>query len=358
MYFGRKYTSQAQGKRVVEVVCEKCGTEFHFELARIGVGVGNAPYFLFPGAAKRRAMAAAQKNLANKLEKEREMVPCPHCHWINEELVENYRLQKYFKGWGLQLAVVMTVLLGIAALLIAGAVTQHGPRNVSHFRAFTEIFVCVGVVSFVFAFGLTNILRARIDPNRHYPSPPELPPGTPPALMATEVEEAGKTVYKPVANSAPSTAGADWVVYRPGQIVFPARCCVCLGEGTRRYSSPFRLSPQDRDVPVPLCADCALRLRVKWFVVALISSGCILGLAVLIAKCFGGHDETFRMVCYMLGVFAVAFGLAIIPNRACRPYRTGVVDAQRGIFKMFFYNRKFTELVSEQVLAADGVIAK
>ena len=47
------------------------------------------------GAEPTEPPAAARKDLARRLERESEMVPCPKCQWVNEDLIARYRRRKY-----------------------------------------------------------------------------------------------------------------------------------------------------------------------------------------------------------------------------------------------------------------------
>ena len=85
-YYGRRYESSAVGSRLVRVHCDKCGCEYFFELARVGLGLAGAVCD-WDSPAARRADERARRDLAERLENDAELVPCPKCDWINEELV-------------------------------------------------------------------------------------------------------------------------------------------------------------------------------------------------------------------------------------------------------------------------------
>ena len=61
LYYGRQYDAASVGARVIGVVCEKCGCEYFYELARVGEGAASAPYAIGSAArsdrppSKRRA---------------------------------------------------------------------------------------------------------------------------------------------------------------------------------------------------------------------------------------------------------------------------------------------------------------
>jgi protein-arginine kinase activator protein McsA len=84
--------SQASGNRIEAVICEKCQTRFYYKLARTGAGNASGLVF-FDESARLRAKTAAQHNLQLRLSQEAELVACPQCHWINQELIEKCRRQ-------------------------------------------------------------------------------------------------------------------------------------------------------------------------------------------------------------------------------------------------------------------------
>src|SRR3954464_13576384 len=91
IYVGKDYSSTVSGRRLVSVVCEKCQTSYRYELTRQGHGSASSPYFLFADDLEDRAADRAQGNLAKRLDREAELVPCPKCYWINQDLVNRYR---------------------------------------------------------------------------------------------------------------------------------------------------------------------------------------------------------------------------------------------------------------------------
>jgi hypothetical protein len=113
-YFARHFEAGAIGSRLVAVQCDKCGCEYSFELARVGSGSAQAPYGIGTKRAARTAEERAQRDLGKRLEHDAELVPCPKCAWINEELVSRYRRGRY-RGWTKFAASIF--LLGTVRLL-------------------------------------------------------------------------------------------------------------------------------------------------------------------------------------------------------------------------------------------------
>jgi hypothetical protein len=100
VYVARSYTTTVVGRRWEQVACEKCQTTFHYELVRVGVGSGSAPYFIGQDSARDRSAGAAHKDVNKKLEREAELVPCPKCHRVNQSLIRRYRrgIRRYRRG--------------------------------------------------------------------------------------------------------------------------------------------------------------------------------------------------------------------------------------------------------------------
>lgn len=74
-YYSRRYDAAAVGTRVVEVVCERCGCEYFYQLARLGAGSASAPYAIGSASAERSARQEAQQDLDGRLTEQAELVP-------------------------------------------------------------------------------------------------------------------------------------------------------------------------------------------------------------------------------------------------------------------------------------------
>jgi hypothetical protein len=93
IYYARRYESTVVGKRLVPVACEKCRCEYFFELARVGSGVAQAPYGIATKRAARFAQERAERDLNYRLQNDAELVPCPKCGWINDDLISRRLVQ-------------------------------------------------------------------------------------------------------------------------------------------------------------------------------------------------------------------------------------------------------------------------
>src|SRR5262245_32162294 len=95
LYFGKTFHSATAGALTVGVQCEQCQCEYFYQLTRIGTGAGSAAYNLGQTSASARAENESRHDLERRLAEEAELVPCPRCQWINDELVRGYRLGRY-----------------------------------------------------------------------------------------------------------------------------------------------------------------------------------------------------------------------------------------------------------------------
>jgi hypothetical protein len=74
VYYARHYKSALVGKRLVDVQCDRCRSEYYYELARVGSGVGTAHYGIGSKRAQRVAEERARFELNRQLERDAELV--------------------------------------------------------------------------------------------------------------------------------------------------------------------------------------------------------------------------------------------------------------------------------------------
>jgi hypothetical protein len=226
------------------------------------------------------------------------------------------------------------------------------PRHVSLF------VMALGLSAPIWVLLLRRMLWQRVNPNATYPRPGPVPPGTPPALIETRNADTGELYLTPVPRAEGTEAavgGVEWATFRPGQVVFPEVCCVCLDGATTGYAVPFSVN-SGSEVPVPLCPGCAWDLKKMWwlaaFVVGLLAAAISAGIALAIPK----TDEVGRWILFtFLTVFAVPVAAAVIPAMICRPYRLRTVDGDRGVVRFRAKNPAYTQLVAQQAREADGL---
>ena len=126
LYYARKFESTIPSTRLVAVRCEKCRCEYFYKLARVGAGSAQAPYGIGSKRAARAAEAAARQDLAKRLKQDTELVPCPKCDWINEDVVARYRLGRY-RRW--TMFAMWTAILGTILPLVVGWFLSIGPAT-------------------------------------------------------------------------------------------------------------------------------------------------------------------------------------------------------------------------------------
>ena len=80
VFVAKEITSIVAGQRIEAVKCEKCGTAFYYELTRVGVGKGSAPYLIGQTSASNRAAAAAKRETGSHAEKGVRFIYL-HCRW-------------------------------------------------------------------------------------------------------------------------------------------------------------------------------------------------------------------------------------------------------------------------------------
>lgn len=192
----------AHGLRIKDVQCEKCQTQFGYQLQRSAKGSATGFRFSQNKDATRRADDAAITLLTKLLDEQDELVPCPVCQWVNQDMINHYRKEKH--GYRLS-TYVMAAIIGFPCTCILGPLLMWPiaaliPKNSSS-------QVAVGILMLIITFsGLflpllmkLNVSRKRkaIQPNLHWPDgPPILPKNTPAALLPIDVDEEGQIIYE------------------------------------------------------------------------------------------------------------------------------------------------------------------
>ncbi len=357
VFVGKVFTATEAGQRLESITCEKCGTAFHYELTRVGVGKGSAPYLLGQNSAANRAESAAKRNLTERLDQEAELVPCPKCHWVNQDLVDRYRRRLYR---GAPLLIVIIVIAGfVAAPILAAGLTEAFGYN-SRLPSIVMLGVMVVcLLSPAWVLLGRRQLRRRIDPNITYPRRPTVPPGTPPALVEERDPQTGDSCMVPVAASNDDRmARSKWAMFRPGQVQLPGVCCMCLSPAPTVYRSPLKVN-DNSDVEVPLCEPCSAQLRRRWWLVAATVGAACVAVSAACAASFPHGDTVGRWGLFgIIGFFGALIGGVVIASRVCRPYRMKVVDADRGIVKFAASNPAYTAMLVEQVRASDRLATR
>ncbi|HSI35042.1 MAG: hypothetical protein ACAI43_06980 [Phycisphaerae bacterium] len=363
VYVGKTFSSAVTGGQLQRVDCEKCATEYYYELVRVGTGAASAPYLIGQNSAANRASRAAEKALAKRLAREAEMVPCPQCNWVHSSLIDRYRRRQYSGFVKLVVLVSVLGLLAVPFIRLALADDRGRNRDGSGAGMMPWVIAAPFILSAAWLLPIRAALRRRINPNRTFPNAPALPPGTPPAMVRRPDPRTGEDRLEAVPRPAvgedesvrPGQVGREWVTYRAGQVTFPSACCVCMAPATTQYSAPFKVREGD-ELDVPLCVGCARGLKAKWWLTALATALLLAGVLALVA--WGGVlkvDATGRTILFTAGcIIGIPLFVAVIPTLVTKPYKLKVVDKDRAIFRLTTTSPEFVRALREQVRESEG----
>lgn len=336
-YFGRRFDAARVDVRLRAVRCDRCEGEYFYELARLGSGGETAPYGIGSARAERAAAEQARRDLGQRLEREAELVPCPKCHWINDELVAGYRRGCY-RGWGK--AAVGVAIVGTAISMIAAWFLSIGPAVDRGAVPYALIGGPAISIALAGAFlGIRHWLRGLIRPNRDFPFPPRLPRGCPPPLVLDP--QTGELEAVDVGTPADS----EWVDFQVGRHGFPSACCECLRPA--EPGSACRLTIlQSVVIEVPHCSSCARRGRKRRWRIGLIGWAATMAAGSLGLWSIPGMDEVLFWICFIgLALIAPCVGATIAHGRAA-PFWAKVADASRGVFRLRFRNPAYRQYLA------------
>jgi hypothetical protein len=354
-FIPKTLTFVATGARVKYVTCEKCQTEYAYELIRTGMGEGNAPFFLGQASAAARAKKRAHEQLEKRLASEAELVPCPTCGWVNEDLIKAYRASRY--RWLVWALLPSALFLGLLAFSLLAALARMVGVPEWEARVVTAgLLAAYTALSLILILPLRGRLLGRIDPNRTYPQRPVVPPGTPPAFLCRKDLHTGEEDFERVPNRYAGLGPfAGWAVLRPGQTVLPDFCCVCMAPATTNFCLPFFWNDSSV-IEVPLCASCAARIRRRLCLTSLAVVAVVAALSCLVALVFPEIGDKWIIV-ILAAVVAVA-GVLLLPKHLCCPYKCRILDVDSGIVVFQASSRAFMDLLIEQVRESDGDVPR
>ena len=337
-YFNVSNTASAIQSKIVSVSCEKCGCAYCYEMTRIGTGINVSHYGIAwhsPGAtAERQAKSEAKNRLIN----EAELVPCPKCRWINDDLVSRYRSAR-FRGLG-ALAICLG-FGGIAGTLIWALMLYiNYPAERGAVPYVVVWGALVSVVSAVAVFVLRIWLRHQIQPNRFFPQAPDVPAGTPPPLILNERKEL--VIALPATDPNDLQLDATSMEFQIGRHAFPDLCCICMDDADPK--SAFSIEPiLGISLPIPICTGCARNaLLTKLLRGAVAAIGIFAFISVVLLMVGANNPEVF----FIVGGASVGLGW-FIGELSFRPIRAKVIDASRGTLRLFFANPAFRSQIYE-----------
>ncbi len=330
------------GKRVVSVVCDQCACEYCFPLIRIGTGNSSAPYSIGVGRATKAAEKQAEKDLERRLKTEMELVPCPKCYWVNEELVQGYRRGRYRE---LGKAAVAFAIIGLCCALPIIWLYVDNPAVAGPPSILFAVLCGFFELAALSLYWLRNFLRSRIRPNLRYPDPPALPPGIPTAFVVDP--ESNELV--PATSERPEGEFTNgWQAFRIGHDDLPTECCVCLGESEAGCGHTVQLTPS-LQLEVPRCVPCYGLARFQYwrnYLMAFLAGLVLIGIVMLFTS--GFHEPEVWIV--LVGGVVLDLGLsAFIASRTTAPVKTRGLDIPRGTFQLLFRNAQYGEAVAKHL---------
>jgi len=341
-YHAQRFEAANVGGLLIAVICDRCGCGYYYELARVGTGSASSPYWLMNASAAASAAKQARDDLRKRLEHEAELVPCPRCDWINEDLISGYRRGRY-RGWGLFAACCGG--LGTVASLIAAWYLSVGPQADRGAVPYALIGgPALFVTTAVLVLGLQSWLRRRIRPNRDHPLPPSLPEGSPPALL---VDDATGQLEVAAPRHSPDDEGGGWIEFQVGRQELPQFCCECLHPAEPGSSSRQRVLTA-LDLSIPLCRPCARAWEHRRWLIGLATFGLATG-AGIGALAAMDIDEIALWI-FSGGLCLLNLYLAAdLSSRLTAPFRFKVADAPRGVVRLRFRNDEFRRRLASEV---------
>lgn len=346
IYAGRSYTSTQIGAKLAEVSCEKCQTRYFYELARIGTGSEEAPFFLGGKRAAESAVKQAQADVDRRLDREAELVPCPKCHWINDELVRGYRRTRF------QEFTYLAFLLGFFGTVISllcgffSGLQNVVPMNAAEWSFWFIKGPAWSLGGAALLLGIQWVLRQLLQPNSRFPDPPRLPAGTPPALTL----DPSTGEYQIANPSMSSDDDADpRVTIQAGRFSLPETCCSCL-KPTRSTYVATGIAEQ---IEVNLCGSCERSLLWKLWVrgIAFVVASVCVGMSLLwVIKL---NQDTFGILSAGLLIVA-ALAAKFVANYRVAPATTRTLDVARGVYQIHFRNVAYAKLCRDTQRQQEG----
>ena len=370
LYFSKEFSATAAGSTLRAVICEKCGGDYFYELSRVGVGSGTSPYYLNDSGAQARADRRAQQKLDAALRASADPVPCPHCGWLQEQMVREVR-RRWLKGVRKWAAIAL--FAGLIVLLVVFQVVVAYANHLEQYRV-VLLAIAIGLAAATLALWLwVPLARRAFDPNERLPGGARrhaIPPA-PPALVRTpwpervpepgggdeDINDAAEmkrthALLLPPAEAIEELRGSlrdGWVTVQLQRVGWADACELCLAtepQSTYFDAVPFKVSEASGPLKIPLCGSCRRRLRRRWWKCAGLVTVGVVGLSY-----FGLHqarmDETGRTILMSTLVpLAALICATVVSGALSAPHKVRPIDAGRGFFRLWFENPGYAELMA------------
>jgi hypothetical protein len=203
------------------------------------------------------------------------------------------------------------------------------------------------MVSVSLATGLLlfrHLLRNRIQPNQDFPMSPQLPAGSPPALL---VDESSGELRSAVPDQSRASDTNGWLDFQIGRHELPTVCCGCLQESSAAHSYKCPVNGVI-ELEIPRCADCTREsnreFRRIWFILAAL--GLLAGSASILPQNLGAFE--FWVFSGATLLLACAFASFIASTKTV-PVKVSRGDSARGVVKLRFRNANYGLMVAKQM---------
>lgn len=324
-------------RQIKQVTCDKCATNFAYEMIRHADGDTVHVAFTDYNATRDRATRSGRRKSTQLLDREVEMTPCPTCGWVNEDLARTFGWYLYWPSWIMSIFVmVLALLAGGSACIIAWESTHGNPFWVGLMGV---IFFPLLLWVYVGSWLRVKLMR----PNRHYPQgPPVVPPGTP-LPMLLQYDAAGQVMgytRVPMAYTSPGRPQRK-VVCHIQDLNLPQFCCRCLVPTRRFVIHDLKKYFHDAYVAVPVCSSC----RGKGYLQAIVLWAVLLAASAGTAWAMISRPAPMFSALYLTGMAIVVVGSALYYLRGIRPYGLRVLDIHRGVVSFRPFNRDYIGLM-------------
>jgi hypothetical protein len=157
VYFGNSHTITLKGRFPKHVCCESCDHNYVYFMEREGSGQGFSILGLFGDSATQKAEERAINDLEDKAENELEVVPCPECGFLPEEMVIEARRLRL--RWMHVTAIVLIPIFVIAGLMAFSTARSAQDRDVAT--------IC-GIIALLSFLGSVGLFLGRYLSNQNY----------------------------------------------------------------------------------------------------------------------------------------------------------------------------------------------
>jgi hypothetical protein len=337
-YFGKTFRATSTELQTRQVICDNCDCEYYFELARVGQGSGTAHYLIGMRKAAQASEDKAERAAKERMEIESELVPCPKCGWVNEDLIRGYRKSRY--GFWDETAIVICLGIAVVVYFVGAGFEDEAPKDrwIADYLKFGSVILFVALVAG--CLGIRHFLRKRIWPNRYFPEPGIPPLGTPPALVVDENEPTQLRLATSNLDLIPA-----YFDFQLGRTRLPRNCCVCLKHPVAEETT-LKLQ-KEVYFGIPLCNECNRdynHLFEKAVTPLFIKSGLII-LSITALLWFTTEDIIATVTWSLITCFIVIITSSIIATKKTAPAKIIARDKSRGVARLQFREPKYTELL-------------